>query len=35
METKFKPKFELGKITNKYLILDIMFYAFFKHRGFL
>ena len=30
MEPKFKPKFELGKITSKYLILEIMFNAFFK-----
>ena len=27
------PKYLLGRITNKYIIMDIMFYSFFKRRG--
>lgn len=29
-----KAKYRLGRITNKYLILDIIFYSLFKQRGF-
>ncbi len=33
MESKLRPKFVLGKIKSKYLILEVMFYSFFKQRG--
>jgi hypothetical protein len=29
-----KAKYRLGRITNKYLILDIVFCSFFRQRGF-
>ena len=29
-----KAKYRLGRITNKYLILDIIFCSFFRQRGF-
>ena len=36
MESTYKasPKYRLGKITSKYLILEIMFCAFYKQKGF-
>ena len=33
MEFTFKPKYRLGKITNKYHILDIIFSTFYKQKG--
>ena len=29
-----KAKYRLGRITSKYLILDIIFCSFFRQRGF-
>jgi hypothetical protein len=29
----FSPKYRLGKITNKHLILDILSYSFFRQKG--
>jgi hypothetical protein len=29
-----KAKFRLGRVTSKYLILDILFCSFFRQRGF-
>ena len=29
-----KAKYRLGRVTNKYLILDIIFFSFFRQRGF-
>ena len=31
---KISPKYRLGKSTNKYHILDILSYSFFKQKGF-
>jgi hypothetical protein len=28
------PKYSLGKITNKYLILEVIFCSFYKQKGF-
>ena len=28
------PKYSLGKITNKYLILEVIFSSFYKQKGF-
>jgi hypothetical protein len=30
----FKPKYLLGKIPNKYLILDMIFYSYYKQKSF-
>ena len=37
MESKLpaKAKFRLGKVTNKYLILEILSYSFWKQRTFI
>lgn len=29
-----QPKYRLGKIPNKYLILDIIFFSYYKQKGF-
>jgi hypothetical protein len=34
MESVSIAKYRLGKITNKYLILDVIFYAFYRSKGF-
>jgi hypothetical protein len=33
-EPKAEAKYRLGRITSKYLILDIIFSSFFRQRGF-
>ena len=30
-----QPKYILGRITSKYLILEIMFSSFFRQKGFI
>ena len=36
MESTYKasPMYHLGKITNKYHILEIIFFAFYRQKGF-
>ena len=36
MESTFKAssKYRLGKITNKYIVLEIIFCAFYRQNGF-
>jgi hypothetical protein len=34
MEYNFKPKYRLGRVTNKYHILEILFFSFYRQRGF-
>ena len=36
MESRYKAysKYRLGKITNKYLLLEIIFFAFYRFKGF-
>jgi len=36
MESRFKAysKYRLEKITNKYLLLEIIFFAFYRYKGF-
>ena len=34
MEARVQAKYRLARITNKYHILDIMFYSYYRKRGF-